>query len=384
MTRLGDRPQITFYDTRTDAANLKSLSFYLNGFMENQDALRYTFQIQRAIPETLGLTKAQSKSLAIGFFRYASNGEQLFFCIDRTDSNYSISPPDLAALSAVDIVFKANYHPENIHSKISDHSVRDRLVPVSHSFPIALTQANRYVFNTLPAQTDWSIKNARNRLRYLIRPTEPNLDVFCRQRHVPSDLDVFFVAAYYHQAHHAEVSRFRAEVMLGLKTLRGRKIETGLVSDSALPSQWSALHVSRFDISDYFSRLQRSKVAIYVRGPHDGISSKFGELLALGKPIVGQALANCRKELMSNPYFDQQFAHRTPESIVAAVDALLNDADTMEAWGNSNAIVFDRSLRPRAAVDHMLGEITARLKLRTRHAGIPRCDPPGASDERAE
>ncbi len=367
MARLGDPPEITFYDTRADAANLKSLSFYLNGFMENQDELRYKFAIKHAIPETLGLTKVQRESLAMGFFRYASNDQQLFFCIDRSDSNYSISAPDLEILSAVDIVFKANHHPQHIRSKISDNSIRDRLVPISHSFPIALSRANRYAFNAvLPTRTDWSIKKVRNRLRYLIRPTEPNLDVFCRKRRLPNDTDVFFVAAYYHQSHHAEVSRFRAEVMLGLKALRGRKIETGLVSDSALPSRWSELHVPRIDISDYFSRLQRSKVAIYVRGPHDGISSKFGQLLALGKPIVGQTLENCRNELMCNPYFGQQFAHHNPESLVAAVDDLLNDAEKMEAWGTSNAAVFDRSLTPRAAVDQMLLEITERLKLHAR------------------
>ena len=365
MARPGDRPQITFYDTRPDAANLKSLSFYLNGFAENQNRLGYTFEIEHAIPNTLGLTKAQSESLAIGFFRYASNAEQLFFCIDRADSNYSIIEPDLAMLAAVDIVFKANYHPENIRSKISDDSIRERLVPISHSFPIALTHTNRFAFKISPTRPDWSIKNARNRLRYLIRPTEPNLDVFCGQRDLPDELDVFFISAYYHQAHHAETSRFRAEVVRGLRALRGRKIEAGLVSDSALPSEWSDLRAPRLDISDYFSKLQRSKVAIYVRGPHDGISSKFGQLLALGKPIVGQTLENCRRELMSNPYFDQQFIHRTPESIVAATDALLNDAETMEAWGKSNAMVFDRTLKPRAAVDQMLSEITKRLSLQT-------------------
>jgi hypothetical protein len=329
--------------------------------MENQDRLGYSFEVARAMPETLGLTAAQRESLASGFFRYVANGEQLFFCIDRADSNYSISAPDLTTLAAVDIVFKANYHPENICSKIADDSLRARLIPISHSFPIALTRPDRYALNTLPTRTDWSLEKARSRLRYLMRPSEPNLEEFCKRRHVSGDLDVFFVAAYYPQAHHADTSRFRAEIVRGLKALRGRKIETGLVSDAALPPQWSDLQVPRLDISDYFSKLQRSKVAIYVRGPHDCISSKFGQLLALGKPIVGQALENCRRELMPNPYFDQQFVHRTPEGIVAAVDALLNDVEAMEAWGKSNARVFDRTLKPRAAVDHMLSEIAKRL-----------------------
>ncbi len=361
MVQHADRPHIVFYDTRTDAANLQSLSFYLNGFMENQDRLGYTFEIKRSIPNLLCLTKAQSQSLAIGFFRYALNRKQLFFCIDRTDSNYSIHAPDLAKFSAVDIVFKGNYHAENIRSKISDNTIREKILPVSHSFPIALTQANRYAFNTLPVQPDWSIKKAKNRLRYLIQPTQPILDAFCNQRYLPRDLDVFFVMVHYDQDHHSEAARFRAEIMLGLKALKGRNIETGLVSRSALPAKWRDLHSPKLDMSDYFSRLTRAKVTIYVRGPHDCISSKFSQYLALGKPIVGQTLKNCRKELMTNPYFDQQFVYHAPECIVMAVDALLNDAEKMEVWGKSNANVFDRTLKPRAAVDYMLKEISKRM-----------------------
>lgn len=361
MVQHTNRPHIVFYDTRTDAANLQSLSFYLNGFMENQDRLGYTFEIKRAIPNLLNLTNAQRQSLAIGFFRYALNGEQLYFCIDRTDSNYSIHPPDLAMFSAVDIVFKGNYHAENIRSKIADNTIHKKIIPISHSFPVALTQANRYAFNTLPLQADWSIKRAKNRLKYLIQPSQPKLDAFCSQRYLPRDMDVFFVMRHYDQDHHSEVARFRAEIMFGLKALQKRNIETGLVSRSALPAKWKDLHFPMLDMSDYLSRLTRAKVTIYIRGPHDCISSKFGQYLALGKPIVGQTLKNCRKELMANPYFDQQFVHHTPEGIVAAVHALLNDAERMEVWGKSNANVFDRTLNPLSAVGYMLREINKRL-----------------------
>jgi hypothetical protein len=367
MTRHGGRPRISFYDTRVDAANLKSLSFYLNGFMENQDRLGYTFEIERSVPTGLGLTRAQSQTLAVGYFRYALNGEELYFCIDRHDNNFAVIAPDLAALSAVDIVFKANYHAEHIRSMIADEPTRDKFVPVSHSFPIAIAHAGRYAFAALPARIDWSIERARNRVRYLTWPKEPELDRLCNERHFPSDLDVFFVMAYYAQDRHSQASRFRAEIMLGLKSLRGRKIETGLVTDAALPARWKDLRFPRLAASDYFSRLRRARVAIYVRGPHDGISSKFGQYLALGKPIIGQPLENCREDLMSLPYFDEQFVHETPESIVAGVDDLLNDTERLEVWGKSNAAVFDRTLKPRAAVDHMLGEIRRRLDARAPH-----------------
>ncbi len=369
MTLHHDRPRISFYDTCTDAANLKSLSFYLNGFMENQDRLGYSFEIKHSMPNVLGLSRAQSESFAVGFFQYALNDQEVYFCIDRHDSNYSVFAPDLTMLSGVDIVFKANYNADHIRSMIPDESIRDKFVPVSHSFPVALTQAGRYAFNTLPARSGWSTGKARNRLRYLVLPKEPDIDEFCKQRHLPRDLDVFFVMAYYAQDHHSEASRIRGEIMLGLKSLRGRNIETGLVTDGALPARWEGLRFPRLAASDYFSRLRRSKVAIYVRGPHDGISTKFAQYLALGRPVVGQLLANCREELMSNPYFDQQFIHETPEAVVAGVDALLSDADKMEAWGESNANVFDRSLTPRAAVDRMLSEISARLDARSGFRG---------------
>jgi hypothetical protein len=169
------------------------------------------------------------------------------------------------------------------------------------------------------------------------------------------------VMLYYDQSHHREQSRFRTQVMRALAERRHLKTSVGFVSRNPLPRDAADLKHPRLDMWTYLEQLARSKVAIYVRGPHDGISSKFGQLMALGKPIVGQSLANNRERLYGFPSIERQFAFDEPEALVARVDDLLQQPEELDRLARSNATIFDRYLNPKAIVTELLSFLDGAL-----------------------
>jgi len=105
---------------------------------------------------------------------------------------------------------------------------------------------------------------------------------------------------------------------------------------------------------DYFRHLARSKVAIYVRGPHDGISSKLGQLLAMGKPIIGQTISNNKELYYQNPFFKEQFAYDDPEEIAGNVNELLKNPEKAALYAKANANTFDTKFSPEITVSNFI------------------------------
>jgi hypothetical protein len=135
---------------------------------------------------------------------------------------------------------------------------------------------------------------------------------------------------------------------------RHLKFSMGFVSNKVLPENVTDLQRARLGMKEYLTQLARSKVAIYVRGPHDGISSKFGQYMAMAKPIVGQTLANNRERLYNFPNFNRQFGYDDPEQIAKRVIELLERPDEMNQLARSNATTYDRYLHPENVVSEIL------------------------------
>jgi hypothetical protein len=179
-------------------------------------------------------------------------------------------------------------------------------------------------------------------------------------RNAKKDLDVFFVVNLWdNNQQHVCHNEFRYQLVKEIK--RNREIHSiaGFVADRELPEPFAEFRCKRYFLRDYLRNLARARIAIYVRGLHDCLSFKFGQLLALGMPIVGQTIANNRHLLYRNEHFADQFAFDEPERIVEEAVRLLGDPQRARMLSRANARTFDAKFTPRGVTARSL-EVMAR------------------------
>ena len=343
-----DSPLITYYDID----NINALSYYLSGFQLNQSKQRCQFNIVRRPPRFFEDPEFHGDwrqfLFVLGIFKFQSNGEEYHFCIDRGDhsSNKMNEGYHLPLLKHVRFYFKANFNATAIEACGEVKAYLQKIVPILPSFPIRVPRRLPFIPHTI------QMKKIRPRMHHFFK--QPTLNDYRRWRLHERDLDVFFLLVHYDKSHHRHLNQFRTEIMRALAGQRHLKSSMGFVSNKVLPEDVRDLQQPRLSMKEYLTQLARSKVAIYVRGPHDGISSKFGQYLAMAKPIVGQTLANNRERLYKFPNFDRQFGYDDPEQIANRVIELLDRPDEMDQLTRSNATTYDRYLHPENVVSEVL------------------------------
>jgi glycosyltransferase involved in cell wall biosynthesis len=175
-------------------------------------------------------------------------------------------------------------------------------------------------------------------------------------------VDAFFVVNYWKGKWHDEENDFRFRLMKALQKARTINARVGFVG-AALPAAYRGLKQPRLRLREYLAAVSTARVGIYVRGLWSCLSFKFGQLLAMGMPIVGQTIRANREAIMDNRHFDVQFAYDEPEAIADRVAELLSRPDELSALGAANARTFDTKFTPETVVNGMLerllpGEIT--------------------------
>lgn len=355
------KKQIIFYDLD----KLDALSYYIAGFQLNQQKYNYQFKVKRHPPKFLKKSSQQKKwqrcFFSVGLFEYRTSTTSFFFVIDRGDhsSNKMNEGYRIPLLKKVRYYFKANYNPEFIDADPDVSRFKQKIIPILPSFPICVPKRRKLLPWFLTAGSAPTVsQRIRLRVDHLLKL--PALNHFRQWRQVKPDLDVFFILIYYHQTHHQAQRHFRNQVMYFLEKRRHLKTTIGFVSNTSLPSELASLRQPRFGMMEYLSQLARSKVAIYVRGPHDSISSKFCQLMAMGKPIVGQTIINNREMLYKNHYFDEQFAFDDPKELVDQVDELLHQPEKMKMLSRLNAETFDRCLAPEMVISDLVEALQKR------------------------
>ena len=351
------KPEIIFYDFEN--VEISRISFYINGFILNQKKFGYKFSISRLTPSILASKSMEGDwrrfLFCKGIFEVRSGGNSFFFCIDRSDhsTNYMDEGFHLPLLRVVKYYFKINYNKEAIYSDPDLCDFREKILPAGPSFPIRIDNTLSFLLRIiLSKRSFWATESAKDRLRNIAR--HPKIRTFRKKRRIKADIDVFFVMNYYDHNSQRERNDFIYEVMEELESHNHRKIVTGFVSLKKLPGKFERLTKKPYDMKTYLNNLARSKVAIYVRGPHNGISSKFGHLLALGKPIIGQSIVNNKEQLYCNDYFDEQFAHDTPKEISDHVKKLLNQPQKLALLGEANANTFDTRFTPEITTTNII------------------------------
>lgn len=348
--------EIIYYDF----GEVKSISFYINGFLSNQKKYNYSLLIKREKPSFLNqslLIGEWGKFIfRLGLFEFKNGNNTFFFCIDRCDhsSNYMNEGYIIPILETVKYYFKANYDATAIDDDINIKKFRDKIIPIGLSFPLHIENMIKFMPRILPgSNNNWTFKEFQDRLSLMFR--NPRLSYLNHLRKTEPDLNLFFVLPYY--SNQKILNEFRFEVMIALQNLVKTNAIIGFASRGKLPEKYQYFKQPVYEMRDYFCHLARSKVAVYVRGPHDGISSKLGQLLALGKPIIGQTIHNNKELYYQNPFFNEQFAYDEPEEIAKHVHELLQHPEKAASFAKANANTFDTRFSPEITVSKIIEKL---------------------------
>ena len=345
--------EIIYYD----CGEITAVSFYINGFLYNQKKYNYKLVIKREKPDFLkqsSLIEEWGKFvLRLGLFEFKNGNNNFFFCIDRCDhsSNYMNEGYIIPILEKVKYYFKANFNEIDIDADLKIKMFKDKIIPIGPSFPLYIDNMIKFMPRILPGKKyNWTFKESRERLNLMFR--NPRLSYLKHLRKTEPDLNVFFVMPYYPTL--PALNEFRYEVMRAVGNLVKTNAIIGFAPTQKLPEKYLHIKQPVYEMRSYFRHLARSKVAIYVRGPHNGISSKLGQLLAMGKPIIGQTIHNNKELYYQNPFFNEQFVYDEPEEIAKNVHELLQQPQKAASFSQANANTFDAKFSPEITVSKII------------------------------
>jgi hypothetical protein len=349
---MGSQPTIVHYDF----ADIRYSSFYSTGFLLNAAHYGYRFVISRKPPPLLddpAIAASWGKDMTQRcrlLYRFTSDSEDYYFCIDTLDHNRNYNLP---LLQNVEMYFKVNYDLDCIPRDREVVAHIDRIKPVLPFFPLRGNWRLGRIPRLWPSRTmAWDHRAAVRRI--IDAPRVPSVETLRTLRGSSECCDVFFVSVYYPEEQHASAMEFRYELMQELDSQGFRRSLYGFATRTELPEPFNEYAIGWFSFRNYLRTLAGARLAIYVRGLLDCISFKFGEYLCLGVPVVGQTIANNRERLVGLPYLNEQFALEEPRDIALKAAVLLGQGDKRRALGESNARVFDTMLSPESATADVL------------------------------
>ncbi len=350
---------IIYYDFN----NINYSIYFLTGLIENAQHFNYKFKILRKYPDILNDSvkenRWQSILFSICLFKARFNNNEFYFCIDTRDSNdtkyESGNGYYIPLLKLVKFYFKVNYNKEIINNDPDLSNNVNKIIPICPFTPLRSGNLFKYPSLFYPSKFNLSsFISAKNKISNI--NGIPTIDVIKRMRNAQKIYDVFFVMNYYDEKIHSSYNEYRYQIMREIKLRKGLNSIIGFASENEIVGKYSEFWLPKFKIKDYLMHLANSKVAIYVRGLHNCISFKFLQLLGLGMPIIGQPILNNTDEIMSNNYFNEQFAFNESKEIIDAMIDLLKKPAKLKSFSESNANLFDNKYTPQIAIRNIINK----------------------------
>jgi hypothetical protein len=356
--------KITYYDF----CNLQYAGFYLNGFQENVEQRGYRFVVSHEKPSeitTINLKETyltQYLNLHL-LFRYEGD-ESFLFAIDTSDLNgdASLGVDFYPLLDICRYYFKVNYNKEAIEKNPVLAPYQDKILPVPIVFPVAVSQPWRFLPKVSSLNGSmWPRKAISQRFKSLRHI--PSLADYRRMRAVPKDYDVFFIALIRSEVgrpYNIELNNHRKAIVEGLNKYSRYNILARYIDVDGDAKGLGSYVIPRMKLSEYLNLMSRSRIGIYVRGFFGCLSFKFGELMALGSPVVGESILNNREMMYGFNYFQDQFAYDEPEEIVERIIYLLEHPALIDEYHRANTETFENHLSPRPVVSAILDQLESR------------------------
>lgn len=371
--------KITYYDF----CDIGFSSYFINGLLELAPEKGFQFQVSREVPEALRCIEEEMRNQ--WFWRLGSRAEyaifdyqdkeNFLFCIDASDLNGDITTGGIqpVLLDKCKYYFKVNFNAAAISANPALRPYAHKIKPLPIVFRVTMPQRRLFLPEIFGLNRKrWPFSIIRRRLRWLL--FAPKIDLYRRLRMVEKDIDVYFQTFLYPKAwnpRYAELNLRRLAIIDKLKSLGGYKIQSAYVLSSEQYDQledyvdrqyinrYQQHQVSRARHYTYRNLMARSRLGIYVRGVDDCLSFKFGELMAMAKPIVGERFVNNRSQLYAYPNFDDQFAYDEPEALIKRVVYLLENPDELRYLGYTNGQTFDRQLAPKQIMTRVLEQLAS-------------------------
>ncbi len=232
---MGTQPTLTHYDF----ANIRYSSFYSTGFLLNAPRFHYRFEISRKPPRLLGVPEvARSWRQDMNrdqrlLYRYKSDTDDFFFCIDTLDHNLNYSIP---VLQNVGSYFKVNYRPECLPRGPDVDRYVNRIQPILPFFPLRDGGCVSQIPRLMPShRMGWGHRAIVRRI--VDEPRVPTLDALKTLRGSSHRYDVFFVSAFYPAEPPGEEMVFRYRVMIELEKQGLDRVSSGSLLDPRFRSR---------------------------------------------------------------------------------------------------------------------------------------------------
>lgn len=284
-------------------------------------------------------------------YRYEDGPQNFLFGIDSGDFNGAWpdhSGYNLALIKPLKLYFKENYLKDVFENNPALDPIADRVIPIPITFGLKPDDLKPFRPKVIPiGGVRWPQKAAKRRLRLIKNLL--SLEEFTAMRQTPKDLDVFFVSVLYRDEELQEMNEWRLQILQHLKKQTSLNMIIGFVSQADdLPEPYAGYRVPRMDLETYMHKLAGSKIGLYVRGTFDAISYKFGQLYALGKPIVGQTVINNHDNLYQLEGVSDQFRYDDAQELVERIVELINNPDELDHLAQINQRVWEEHLAPPA------------------------------------
>jgi hypothetical protein len=352
---------IIYYDFN----NIHFSSYFLTGFYQNTKNFQYKFFVSKKTPALLlNMTmrdKYKGTLSSICLFKAQIFKQEFYFCIDTRDScEANINRGNgyhIPLLNKVKYYFKVNYNIDAINNDSNLRESANKIIPSLPFFSIKCPNLLSCFPRIIPCNAvGWKMRDILKRFK-ILRNMVP-LEKIRYMRNSKKDFDLFFVMKYRNNKIHSEDNEFRYQIMKEILKCRNLNSFVGFTSNKKIDqNKYADLQMRTYSINDYLRYLSKSRIGIYVRGLHNCVSFKFGQLLALGLPIVGQSIYNNKENIMKNKYFREQFAYDKPKEIVEEAIKLLENKKKQITLGESNANVFDTKFSPKAVASNILRHI---------------------------
>ena len=350
--------------TYHDLASEYYMAYPLQGLLTEARAHGCRMRISKNPPPILNnihLSKKDNERLfALGIFQVTAGASTRWFCIDAHDDS-SLEGYFRPVLKAVDHYFKLNEDPTAFEKDRELGGLKHKVHPLGCTFAIRPAMSWRFLPRLRPCKHyGWNWFSIKRRLRALQR--NPSMEWYRNLRSQPSDKDIFLVRRYYRDTDHAPSNQECLRIFESLNHIAGISRHIGFTGTaSTMPDSFHKyVFGPERSLRDHLTHMARSRVGIFMPGTYNCLSFKFGQYLALGKPIVGMKLPfwpltdmdPADKELL-----ESQFCCIEPEEIPAKLIDLLRDRARMDFLKTQNIRIFERYFSPQAVAARILERV---------------------------
>jgi hypothetical protein len=349
--------------TYFDFSDLRYSSFFLNGFLANESERGYRLEISRKAPPEFEdlhpLPGWLNEMVPLSLYRVEGN-DPFLFCIEGDDKNGLDEPLGefyRPFLERCRYYFKVNYNADVINESDELQPFASKIKPTPIVYPLASSVPWRLRPKLTPIGGPlWPSSAIRRRTSFLRQAISQEKYLQLRNRN--RDIDLFFVTTLYPQSKYKDLVAQRRMLVDGLNQYGQFNILAKYVClGKSCEEECGPYETELMDYRDYLEYSARSRLGIYIRGNHDGLSFKFGELMAMGKPIVGETMMNNRDNMYAYDRFEEQFAYDDPAELIDRVIYLLQNPQELEALRRTNMETFDNHFTPKPVVKNILDQL---------------------------